>query len=116
MSTYIIQISEPWDFEQPDGTNCIRVKGVGSMCYYGLNKRRILAWLFSLDVPIEYGGELVKQVICSPRYTGVSLESMMRDGCSVGISRVKPGVSVRDGVPMELTDLAYFAIGTIAAA
>lgn len=115
MSAYIIQVSEPWNFQLSDGANVFRAQSVGSVQFPG-RKKNPDDLLLNVDAPFEVDCELVKQIVCSPRYAGDTLATMRGVYCTVGISRVKPEVTLSAGSVIKADQVVYFAIGSIAAA
>lgn len=108
-----IQISEPWDFIHPCGSNEFTVHGIGIV--KGPDK---LNWakeyyLAEVDEPFVINGEIVKQLICSPRYQGDTLEKACKEECIVGIARIVAGHELSCGDRVDDKKVVYFAIGKI---
>ncbi|MBA6354902.1 MULTISPECIES: hypothetical protein [unclassified Colwellia] len=57
-------------------------------------------------------GEVVRQLICSPRYEGDSLES---SECTIGIDPVRQGYSLTVDCVVNDKEVHYCAIGSIKA-
>lgn len=87
MNKHKIQISEPWDFSGPDGTNVIEVTGIRIIT--GPNKPNWASryYLVHVDKPFKIKNALVKQLICSPRYVGDTIEMIVNGKCTVGIAK-----------------------------
>lgn len=108
-----IQISEPWDFDIPGRGSVLNGK-IEGICESPTEKRRDGEYLLiSLDQPIEWRGEVIKQLLVSPRYEGDGLECLQdAKHMTVGIGRVKPGYSLRPGQSFAQQQIDYFAIGS----
>lgn len=115
MSKYEIQVLEPWDFKHPNETNTFAVFGVGVIT--GPDKLNYGEQFFLMNVesPFIMGGELVKQLVCAPRYEGDSMEMVLNSKCMVGIARVKPEFELEVKSTVKPEEVVYFAIGFIKA-
>ena len=113
MSKYELQISEPWDFEHPAGSNVFSAFGVGVIP--GPDKPNYGKEFFLLNVEehFEMEGELVKQLICAPRYEGDTMQMVTSSKCIVGIARVKPQFQLGISSSVNSEEFVYCAIGSI---
>ncbi|MBW2431081.1 MAG: hypothetical protein JRF56_19160 [Deltaproteobacteria bacterium] len=113
MSKYEVQISEPWDFEHPSATNTFTVYGVGVIP--GPDKPNYASHFFlvNVDNPFIMGGELVKQLVCAPRYEGDTMEMVVHSKCTVGIARVKSEFSLENTSTVNPEEIVYCAVGFI---
>ena len=113
MMEYTLQISEPWDFQHPLGTHILTVRGVGVIS--GPDAPNWDKQLFLVDVvdPFEMDGELVKQMVCSPRYEGDTMEKVTTGRCIVGIARVRPDHELNSRSTVDPEQVVYCAIGKI---
>ena len=108
-----IQISEPWDFEHPLGSNILKARGLGIIPGPDQPNWGKRFYLVELKDPFEFDGELVKQMICSPRYEGDTIEKITTGECTVGIARVKPGCELNASSTVDPDKVVYCAIGSI---
>lgn len=113
MSKYEIQISEPWDFEYPNGSNAFTAYGVGVIPGPDKPNYDKEFFLLNVEAPFEMDGELVKQLICSPRYEGDSMQMVTSSKCTVGVARVKPQYELSEASSVNIDEVVYCAIGTI---
>ena len=113
MTQYEIQISEPWDFTHPNGSNIFKAIAVGVIP--GPKEPNYDDEYFLLNVvePFLLGNELVKQLICSPRYEGDTMDMVTSKECTVGIARVKPTSELNSNSVIKINEVAYCAIGSI---
>ena len=72
-------------------------------------------FLVSVENAFEMDGELVKQLICSPRYQGDTMEMVTSSKCTVGIARVKPEFELGASSTVKSEEVVYCAIGSIKA-
>jgi hypothetical protein len=108
-----IQISEPWDFKHPLGSNIVTVRGVGVIPGSDLPNWGKQFFLVDVEAPFEMDGELVKQMICAPRYQGDTIDKVTSGRCTIGISRVKPECELKLTSTVDPEQVVYCAIGSI---
>ena len=113
MPRFELIVGEPWDFENPDGRNRICLDLIGKV--EGPDEKN---WtdsylLFAVLTPFEYKGEIVAQVIAAPRYVGTSLVKVRFVGGTVGVARVRPGISFNEGHKFAPSDIEYIIIGEL---
>lgn len=113
MARYEISVGEPWDFEGPDGPNRVLVEGISIVSGPNEPYWQPSYLLLRVQHPFTYRGESVHLLVACPRYEGVTLESLERDGGTAGIARVRPNIEITAGVPFGTDDVEYFMIGTI---
>jgi hypothetical protein len=111
---YEISVGEPWDFEGPDGPNRVVVEGAGFVTGPEEPNWSPAYLLLRVVQPFTHQGEQVRLLVACPRYEGVTLESLGRDGGTAGLARVRAGVAVVEGSRLGKNDIEYFMIGTIA--
>jgi len=108
-----LEISEPWDFDIPAKGNTL--DGVIEGICAGPNEKtwRGKYLLVLLRPPVTWKGQLIKQILLSPRYEGESLDLIRKgESLTVGIARVKPDVSIGPSQSFSKDDVVYFAIGS----
>ena len=111
---YKIQISEPWEFEHPNGSNGFTAEGIGivpgpkDVPNFG-----DAFFLLHVQEPFQFAGDDVVQILCAPRYEGVHIDSIPSSKCTVGIARVRPGFTMTDSSAVIPDQTHYFAIGSI---
>ena len=113
MRQYEISVGEPWDFEGADGSNRVLVEGVGFVSGPKEPHWQPSCLLLRVQRPFTYGGDSVRLLVACPRYEGVTLESLERDGGTAAIARVRPNIDIIPGIPFGENDVEYFMIGTI---
>lgn len=113
MPHYEISVGEPWDFEGPDGPNRVVVESVRVVSGPNEANWQPSYLLLRVERPFTYRGETVCFLVACPRYEGMTLESLERDGGTAGIARVRPNVKITARVPFGRNDVEYFMIGTI---
>ena len=69
--------------------------------------------LFKLVNSVKINEELIEYVTVSPRYTGVTFKEMLEMEAQVGVGRVLPGKVVTTTSRYKVSDIEYWAIGTI---
>ena len=111
-----LQISEPWDFEIPGKGNILN--GIIEGICPGPTKKN---WqgdyvLVSLREAITWEGEVIKQLLLSPRYKG-DIVADIQNGkhVIVGMARVRPNISLKASAPFTPEQVDYFAIGSVEA-
>jgi hypothetical protein len=109
-----IQISEPWDFELPKSGNIFKgiIQGV---CKAPKEKNwEKEDWLISVTEPFSWKGEKVFQVLVSSRYEQEKIEDILKNTeVTVGLLRVRTGVTLQNGMNFLANQVEYFAIGTL---
>jgi hypothetical protein len=113
MKMYELTISDPMFFEGPDGPNRILANGLGVV--YGSPALQVEKELYLLEVvnPFVIDGAEVRYLLAGPRHAGSTLNEVMGGGCSIGIARLKPGVTLRAGEQYDGSEYEYWAIGSI---
>lgn len=113
MTQHEIQISEPWDFTHPNGSNIFKAIAIGVIP--GPEEPNYSDKFFLLNVvePFIFDNELVKQVICSSRYEGDTMDMVTSKECIVGIARVKPTSELNLNSVVKTNEVTYCAIGSI---
>jgi hypothetical protein len=113
MQSHLIQVSEPWEFVGPKGQHSFSVKGLGLVKSPPQENWGNGFYLVEVDIPFEIDGELVRQLICSPRYEGDTLEMVVSSECTVGIARVRPNYNLAVDCVVNDKEVHYCAIGSI---
>ena len=113
MDRYKIYTGDPCDFQGPKEIDFVRVEPVAIVHGPDSPNWQKADWLFKLVEPIDYKGELIEFVIASPRYEGDTLEGMLEKDTVVGVGRVLPGKAISAGNRYQISDIHYWAIGTI---
>lgn len=113
MAKHEIQFSEPWDFQHPNGTNKFSAVGLGVVTGPDKDYWQGDYYLLEVEEPFQMAGDLVSQLICSPRYAGDTLQMVMSSSCTVGIARVKPAFKLSPGVTINTNEVSYCAIGSV---
>ena len=107
-----VVISDPFTWQAHDGSNKILAEGLGvvhgSPCFQVPERMYLLRLVHSVVVD----GEGVSQLLISPRYVGDTLEQAMSSYCIVGISRVKPNVTLQAGDDLDGSESVYWAVGS----
>jgi hypothetical protein len=113
MKMHELTISDPMFFVGPEGPNRILARGLGVV--YGSPAFQIARELYLLEVehPFMNDGEEVRYLLACPRHVGNTLDDVMGHGCSVGITRLKPGVMLTPGDQYDGSEYEYWAIGSI---
>jgi hypothetical protein len=115
MESHQIQIGEPWDFEHQNGTNAFGASFVGIIDMSPKENWQEKYILLDITEPFQFKGELVSQILCCPRYEGDSIFQAQHLMCTVGISRVLPGITYDINSKVNPEEINYFAIGEVAA-
>ncbi|PKN25735.1 MAG: hypothetical protein CVU65_07840 [Deltaproteobacteria bacterium HGW-Deltaproteobacteria-22] len=110
---YILSVGEPWNFEGPDGHNRIRVKLAGVVSGPGKPNWDSRYLLLSVVNPFEMNGDMVEQLVASPRYEGDTLELLKEVGGTVGCASVRPGIILSPDDSFQADAVAYCIIGGI---
>ncbi len=113
MKMHEISISDPMLFELPNGSNKILAEGLGLV--YGSPAFQVADELYLLKVihPFVTDGDEVRYLLVSPRYVSDTLKDAVEDQCIVGISRLKPGITLDVGDEYNGSEYEYWAIGSI---
>ena len=113
MQRYEISIDDPPFFESPNGSNKILAAGLGFVI--GSPRYQVArdAYLLETSTPLLIDGEQVNQILVTPRYVGEALDSIVKSEGIVNISRVKPGMKLKEGDEYGGFDFEYWAIGSI---
>ena len=110
MSRYELLVGEPWDFEGPDGPNRLLVDFGGVI---PSEDRAGECILLKAVTPFIHNNERVEFMIASPRYSGNSIDEIVKQGGHVGVARIRPNVSIVSGHPFMPSDVDYFLIGRL---
>jgi hypothetical protein len=110
-----LSVDEPGDFSSPDGPNRVVVEVEGIVEGPDLENWRGECLKLSVKSPFDWNGELVKEMIAAPRYTGVTISGIERNGGTVGVSRVRPNRKVTIAQTFSPEDVEYIIIGSLAA-
>ena len=116
MRQYILSVGEPWDFESPDGQNRVIVVLLGFIngpCSTPNKHADESYLLLEAATPFVIRGELVKFMVASPRYAGESIESVASKGGTVGVARVRPGITPIFGGAVGKSEIDYCIIGSL---
>ena len=112
MTRYKILVIEPWDFKWPDSQTSFLADLVGILSSStSSDKKRYL--LLKVVYPFQYEGELVEQMIASPRFVGTTIDMISNAGGIVGLARVHPGVSLIVNTAFKPSDVQYFVIADL---
>lgn len=113
MKIHELRISDPMFWEGPDGPNRVLAEGLGVV--YGSPAFMIGKESYLLEVlhPFLVDGEEVHQLLVNERLSGTTLEDVMNGECSVNISRLKPGITLKEGDEYGGFDFEGWAIGSI---
>lgn len=108
-----ISVGEPWDFEANDGPNRLVVELTGIV-----PGPQALNWvprylLLRVVNAFDYHAERVEWLVGSPRYEGVTLESLAEKGGTAGFARLRPSAQLVEGKPFGTQDVDYFMIGNL---
>ena len=112
-SRHKIVVSEPWDFELPNGANIILATGISVIPGPDEKNHSKEYFLLNVDKPFEMNGEIVKQILCAPRHQNSNMEDLITENCTVGVERVKPEYTLSANSKYNINEVVYFAIGTI---
>lgn len=112
-SKHEILISDPWNFEGPNGDCRLVVDGIGLVNGPSKSNWQGEYYLVELEQPFKIEGSLTIQFLCSPRYTQDSLEQVINGTCIVGIFRIKEGCSLSAGDTIQEVNGSYWGIGSI---
>ena len=115
MQSHVIQVNEPWEFIGPKGKRSFSVKGLGFVKSPPKENWGNGFYLVEVDIPFEMDGEVVRQLICSPRYEDDSLEILESSEYTISIVRVRQGCSLTVGSVVNDKEVHYCAIGSIKA-
>ncbi len=115
MDSHQVQINEPWDFEHQNSTNVFGANFVGIINMPPKENWQDKYLLLNVAEPFQFNGELVSQLVCCPRYEGDSVLQAQHLTCTVGISRVLPGITYSKSSEVNPEQINYFAIGEVAA-
>lgn len=116
MHRFVLFVGEPWDFESPDGLNRVvvfllgAITGPSSKPNQHLHKTYLL---LEAETPFVIRGEPVKFMIASARYVGESIESIASRGGTVGVARVRPGITPVQGGTIDFSEVEYCIIGSL---
>lgn len=110
MHRYELLVGEPWNSEGPDGPNRLLVDFDGFTP--GQNRADEFILLKAVT-PFQYNNELVEFMIASPRYKGSTVYEIAKQGGHVGVSRVRPNVSIARERTLMPADIDYFLIGSL---
>lgn len=113
MSKHKILISEPFDFEGPDGPNKILVEGLGKVLGPQKDYWREEYFLVEVENPFEVENEQVNYLLVVPRYDGDTISKMTNSECMIGILRIFPDIEIKVGERFSPDDINYWAIGSI---
>lgn len=113
MTIHELRIADPMFFQGPDGANRVLAKGLGVV--YGSPSFQVRKESYLLEVlhPFRVDGKEVRYLLVNERLSGSTLEDVMKDECSVNISRLKPGVTLKAGDEYGGFDFEEWAIGSI---
>jgi len=102
-----LQISEPWDFESPSGTNIVDIKLIKRISEVKSKKNYILTRILE---PFVYANYNFKYLVLSPRYTDSTIDDVY-SGTTVGIGILN--VEVNENIMQEFSmdNVKYCAIG-----
>lgn len=113
MKRFSLSVGEPWDFQGPDGPNLLFVELLGIVGGPKEDSWALRSLLLQASTPFEMDGEHVQLMVASPRYVGDTIESVASVGGTVGVARVRPGVSLISGASYNTTDISYCIIGEL---
>ena len=108
-----LSVGEPWDFSSPDGPNRVVVGIEGIVEGPNLENWQGKYLKLSVKSPFDWNGELVKEMIAAPRYTGVTISDIERNGGTVGVSRVRPNKTLTIAQEFSPEDVEYIIIGSL---
>ena len=114
-ASHTLLVFDPWNLEITNGSSPFSATAVGVLP--GPDHVNWQGKLLLLNVlePFHCSGELVTQILCSPRYKGDPMFLAKYLSCTVGISRVKPGYLYTHHSRVHVSEIDYFAIGEIRA-
>lgn len=113
MLSHTIQIDEPFEFSGPNGARKISVHGLGMVLGPDKNNWEKEYYLVSVDEPFCIDGEIVRQLLCSPRYQVDTLDRLILSECIIGVARVRESIKLKANDKMKTNDVVYCAIGSI---
>lgn len=109
MKTHEIVISEPTSLAVESSK--ILARGLGVV--HGSPAFQVPKHSYLLEVTPDFmvGDEEVRYLLLTPRLSGSTLEDVMNGSCSVNISRIKPGLTLKAGDEYGGLDFEYWTIG-----
>lgn len=113
MKIYEIGIADPMFWEGPDGPNRVLAEGLGIVYGSPSFQLRKESYLLRVLHPFMVDGEEVRYLLVNERLSGTTLEDVINGECSVNISRLKPGVTLKEGDEYTGFDFEEWAIGSI---
>jgi hypothetical protein len=113
MTRYEILVGEPWDFNGPDGQNRVLVDFVEILINPFASNAANLYILLKVVNTFQHYNELVEYMIASPRYMGDTVDEIVQFGGTVGISRIRQGVSLTNDHHLTSANVEYFLIGRL---
>ena len=113
--SHTLLVSDPWHLEITNGSNPFSANAVGVIPGPDLPNWQGELLLLNVLEPFQCDGELVSQILCTPRYKGDPMFFARYLSCTVGISRVRPGYFYTEHSVARESEIDYFAIGEIRA-
>ena len=114
-ASHTLLVFDPWNLEITNGSNPFSATAVGVLPGPDHLHWRGKLLLLNVLEPFHCSGELVSQILCSPRYKGDPMFLAKYLSCTIGISRVKPGYLYTHHSRVHASEIDYFAIGEIRA-
>ena len=106
-------VAEPWNFDGPDGENRIVAEFEGFVNGPEEPNWQSRFLLLRPRRPFKVSGELVQFLVAAPRHAGCTLEGIADNGGSVGVLRVREGVTIWPGSNFTPEDVEYIIIGDL---
>jgi len=85
----------------------------GSIAGPDLTNWQVESMLAICEEPLTWRGDFVAFLVLSPRYLGVNLESVRREGGIVGVGRILPGYDPREWPVLQPRAMDYWGVGVI---
>ncbi len=108
-----ILVGEPWNFEALDGKNKILASELGAVNMVDHEGQTKELYLLQVLHPFIMEKQKVEFMIFQPRYSGDTIYEIAKIGGTVGLYRVKEGMSVQKEQQISVNDIIYSVIGRL---
>ncbi len=109
MSTYKIHLLEVYDADDLNGTNPVRVTGIGTV--RGPEKSQY--YILEPTESIRIDDVIVRQIAVRPHYEGDQISRAVDSVCTVGIALSRPDRNFEPGQNYGFADFCFWKVGKI---